>query len=211
MAMARGQRNPEAPPPRKVADRFHASDLRPHGCSCSTQYVPVPAGDGWWSPIWEPDVTPNPLRRWNRLFRTGRGTRDPLSTAPTLAKDLAPCAGATARGTILGERHAMADDPVPLPAPLCPGTPSLVAQSASRLAALPDAPHTRLAFPGAYATAGDCQAAPSRRRADHAWSLSRYPPTRADRWRASRGCTPEVQSAPQGRASLDGGLRPGRP
>ena len=64
MAMARGQRNPEAPPPRKVADRFRASDLRPHGCSCSTQYVPVPAGDGWWSPIWEPDVTPNPLRRW---------------------------------------------------------------------------------------------------------------------------------------------------
>jgi hypothetical protein len=34
-------------------------------CVCSTEYLPVPASDGWWClvPIWEPDVTPNPLRR----------------------------------------------------------------------------------------------------------------------------------------------------
>jgi len=38
----------------------------PSWCGCSTEYVPVPAGDGWWSlvPIWEPAQTPNPLRRW---------------------------------------------------------------------------------------------------------------------------------------------------
>jgi len=38
----------------------------PDWCGCSTEYLPVPASDGWWSlvPIWEPDVTPNPLRRW---------------------------------------------------------------------------------------------------------------------------------------------------
>jgi hypothetical protein len=58
--------------------RFRAADLRQHGwvrpqtvqipdwCDCSTEYLPVPAGDGWWSlvPIWEPTETPNPLRRW---------------------------------------------------------------------------------------------------------------------------------------------------
>jgi len=39
----------------------------PDWCGCSTEYLPVPASDGWWSlvPIWEPDVTPNPLRRWD--------------------------------------------------------------------------------------------------------------------------------------------------
>jgi hypothetical protein len=32
----------------------------------STEYLPVPVGDGWWElvPIWKPDETPNPLRRW---------------------------------------------------------------------------------------------------------------------------------------------------
>jgi hypothetical protein len=64
---------------REVAPmRFRADDLRRHGwappqtlqipdwCGCWTEYLPVPAGDGWWClvPIWEPDVTPNPLRRW---------------------------------------------------------------------------------------------------------------------------------------------------
>jgi hypothetical protein len=38
----------------------------PEWCGCSTEYLPVPVGDGWWSlvPIWEPDVTPNLLRHW---------------------------------------------------------------------------------------------------------------------------------------------------
>ncbi len=64
---------------REVAPmRFRASDLRAHGwepggtlhvpdwCGCSTEYVPIPSGDGWWSlvPIWEPAQTPSPLRRW---------------------------------------------------------------------------------------------------------------------------------------------------
>jgi hypothetical protein len=64
---------------REVAPmRFRAEHLRPHGwrppqtlhipdwCGCSTEYLPVPTGDGWWQlvPIWEPDQTPNPLRRW---------------------------------------------------------------------------------------------------------------------------------------------------
>jgi hypothetical protein len=38
----------------------------PDWCGCSTEYVPIPTGDGWWSlvPIWDPAQTPNPLRRW---------------------------------------------------------------------------------------------------------------------------------------------------
>jgi hypothetical protein len=58
--------------------RFRAEHLRPHGwrppqtvqipnwCGCSTEYLPVAVGDGWWQlvPIWEPDRTANPLRRW---------------------------------------------------------------------------------------------------------------------------------------------------
>lgn len=58
--------------------RFRADDLRRQGwappqtlqildwCGCSTEYLPVPTGDGWWSlvPIWEPEQTPTPLRRW---------------------------------------------------------------------------------------------------------------------------------------------------
>jgi len=40
--------------------------LMPDWCGCSTEYLPVPAGDGWWAlvPIWEPAQTPSPLRRW---------------------------------------------------------------------------------------------------------------------------------------------------
>jgi hypothetical protein len=64
---------------REVAPmRFRADDLRrqgwasqqtlqiPDGCGCSTEYLPVPAGDGWWQlvPIWEPDQTVTPLRRY---------------------------------------------------------------------------------------------------------------------------------------------------
>ncbi len=58
--------------------RFRADDLRRQGwvppqtrqipdwCGCSTEYLPVPEGDGWWAlvPIWEPAQTPSPLRRW---------------------------------------------------------------------------------------------------------------------------------------------------
>jgi hypothetical protein len=58
--------------------QFRAGDLRPHGwrppqtlqipdwCGCSTEYLPVPVGDGWWQlvPIWEPDQATTPLRRW---------------------------------------------------------------------------------------------------------------------------------------------------
>jgi hypothetical protein len=58
--------------------RFRASDLSPHGwapsqtlqildwCGCSTEYLPVYVGDGWWQmvPIWEPDQAASPLRRW---------------------------------------------------------------------------------------------------------------------------------------------------
>jgi hypothetical protein len=58
--------------------RYRAADLRPHGwappqtlqipdwCGCTTEYLPVPAADGWWDmvPIWEPDQTVNPLRRY---------------------------------------------------------------------------------------------------------------------------------------------------
>jgi hypothetical protein len=57
--------------------RFRASDLCPHGCTpaqtlhipdwcgCTTEYLPVPVGEGWWQlvPIWDPDQTANPLRR----------------------------------------------------------------------------------------------------------------------------------------------------
>jgi len=33
---------------------------------CSTEYIPVLAGDGWWYmvPIWDPERTPTTLRRW---------------------------------------------------------------------------------------------------------------------------------------------------
>jgi hypothetical protein len=58
--------------------RFRAADLRPHSwrppqtlqipdwCGCSTEYLPIPTGDGWWQlvPIWDPDQTPNPVRRF---------------------------------------------------------------------------------------------------------------------------------------------------
>jgi hypothetical protein len=58
--------------------RFRARDLHPHGwrplqtlhvpdwCGCTTEYLPVPDGAGWWSlvPIREPGQTVNPLRRY---------------------------------------------------------------------------------------------------------------------------------------------------
>ena len=68
--------------------RFQAEDLRRHGwappqtfqdpdwCGCSTEYLPVPAGDGWWQlvPIWEPTQAPSPLRRWEPPCLTGQPT-----------------------------------------------------------------------------------------------------------------------------------------
>ena len=58
--------------------RFRTGDLRPHGwqpgqtlfipdwCGCTTEYVPVPVGQGWWHlvPIWDPDRETNPLQRY---------------------------------------------------------------------------------------------------------------------------------------------------
>ena len=58
--------------------RFRTSDLQPHGwaplrtihipdwCGCTTEYLPLPAGDGWWHlvPIWDPGQATNPLRRF---------------------------------------------------------------------------------------------------------------------------------------------------
>jgi hypothetical protein len=71
--------------------RFRTEDLRPHGwrppqtlhipnwCSCTTKYVPMPDGRGWWHlvPIWDPQQTPTPLRRWapDRSYRASSRTR----------------------------------------------------------------------------------------------------------------------------------------
>ena len=57
--------------------RLRASDLQrmewtlletrliPDWCGCSVAYLPVLAGDGWvLAPIWDPERTPIPLRRW---------------------------------------------------------------------------------------------------------------------------------------------------
>jgi len=58
--------------------RFRAEDLCPHGwqpgqtlqipdwCGCSTEYLPIPVGDGWWQliAIWDPSHTSTPLRRY---------------------------------------------------------------------------------------------------------------------------------------------------
>ena len=68
--------------------RFRADDLRRQGwvppqtlqipdwCGCSTEYLPVPAGDGWWAlvPIWEPAqaATPSAL---GQARAPGRGPR----------------------------------------------------------------------------------------------------------------------------------------
>ncbi len=58
--------------------RFRADDPRPYGgrplqtlhvpdwCGCTTEYLPVPDGAGWWwlVSMWEPGQTVNPLRRY---------------------------------------------------------------------------------------------------------------------------------------------------
>jgi len=84
--------------------RFRASDLHPHGwaspqtlhipdwCGCTTEYLPVPARDGWWDlvPIWEPDQAPSPLlgagrsvlgdrRMILRLLRLAAARMDPMA------------------------------------------------------------------------------------------------------------------------------------
>jgi hypothetical protein len=74
--------------------RFRGDDLRRQGwappqtlqipdwCGCSTEYLPVPAGDGWWQlvPIWEPAQTVNPLRRWAHLSAIGTWRHLPAGT-----------------------------------------------------------------------------------------------------------------------------------
>jgi hypothetical protein len=60
---------------REVAPmRFRAGDLRPHGrrplqtlhipdwCGCTTEYLPVPAGDGWWQ-LWPRGDVSRPVGR----------------------------------------------------------------------------------------------------------------------------------------------------
>jgi hypothetical protein len=58
--------------------RFRAEHLRPHDWTppqtlhipdwggCTTEYLPVPTGGGWWQlvPIWNPEQTVNPMRRY---------------------------------------------------------------------------------------------------------------------------------------------------
>jgi hypothetical protein len=61
------------------ASRFRAEDLQRHGwvptqtfriagwCGCSQEYLPVPAGEGWWRllPVWDSEAPPrNPLTRY---------------------------------------------------------------------------------------------------------------------------------------------------
>jgi hypothetical protein len=68
--------------------RFRTQDLRPHNwepgqtilipdwCGCSTEYIPVPVGRGWWDmvPIWDPARRRVRSVGANRLSRTGRAT-----------------------------------------------------------------------------------------------------------------------------------------
>ena len=79
--------------------RFRVEDLRPHGrrppqalqipdwCGCTTEYLPVLAADGWWHlvPIWEPDQTVNPLRRYGPPSRAESWWRDGRA-APALGR-----------------------------------------------------------------------------------------------------------------------------
>ena len=58
--------------------RFRATDLRAHAwepggalqipdwCGCTTEYMPIPTGDGWWSLVLisDPAQTPDPPRGW---------------------------------------------------------------------------------------------------------------------------------------------------
>jgi hypothetical protein len=73
-----GRPVPHGPAGSVAPMRFRAVNLRPHGwappqtlqipdwCGCSTEYLLVPVGAGWWQlvPIWEPDQVTNPLRRY---------------------------------------------------------------------------------------------------------------------------------------------------
>jgi hypothetical protein len=53
--------------PAHLARRRRPTPPHARRCGCSTEYLPVPVGDGWWLmvPIWDPAQTPNPLRRWD--------------------------------------------------------------------------------------------------------------------------------------------------
>jgi hypothetical protein len=64
----------------------------PTGCGCSTEYLPVPEGNGWWSlvPIWDPAQTRARCVGGNPSSRTRRATRDsvtmPLERQPGLPR-----------------------------------------------------------------------------------------------------------------------------
>jgi hypothetical protein len=83
--------------------RFRADDLRRQGwappqtlqipdwCGCSTEYLPVPAGDGWWSlvPIWADTQPPAPLGAHGAPTERDSGACDlrlPVATRPTLRR-----------------------------------------------------------------------------------------------------------------------------
>ena len=68
---------------REVASmRFRAEDLRPHGwepgrtlhipdwCGCTTEYLPIPDGAGWWQP--RADLAPRSDRQPAPAVRAGR-------------------------------------------------------------------------------------------------------------------------------------------
>src|SRR5262245_18188297 len=57
---------PAADDLQRMGSTLPETRLIPDWCGCSIEYLPVLTGDGWWHlvPIWEPEQTANPLRRW---------------------------------------------------------------------------------------------------------------------------------------------------
>jgi hypothetical protein len=120
--------------------RFRADDLRRQGwappqtlqipdwCGCSTEYLPVPTGDGWWSlvPIWEPEQTPTPLRRWERPVPYWARTRDPwhgaavrAASAPVTCRTSGSPTYRVCRGPYRGPGHALDRSAHPVVATAC--------------------------------------------------------------------------------------------
>jgi Helix-turn-helix len=62
----------------------------PDWCGCSTEDLPVPTPGGWWQlvPIWEPDQTATPLRRWE-TSRPVLGDGDMSFTATDVGRRIA--------------------------------------------------------------------------------------------------------------------------
>jgi len=56
-------------------------------CGYSTEYLPVPVGDGWWSlvPIWEPDQTVTRSVATNRRSRNPGAVAGQLGALPTVS------------------------------------------------------------------------------------------------------------------------------